>query len=199
MTLGRLRPLSVRLFRPLSAAIARRGVTPRQLTLLSMIAAAAAGVGFALGSDAAVVGAAGLTLFNGLLDMLDGQVARLTDVADARGDFLDHTVDRYADIVVVLGIAAGTGRWRLGALALVGVLMTAHLGTQAQVFVGEREYGGLFTRADRIVVLAAAGLLTPLVATLGPYSPLGWTLVGYAALGNYTAFERVVTVWRSLE
>jgi len=198
MTLGRLRPLSVRLFRPVSAALARRGITPRQLTLLSMAAAAAAGLGFALGSDAAVVAAAGLTLFNGLLDVLDGQIARLTDVADARGDFLDHTVDRYADIVVVLGIAAGADRWTLGALALAGVLMTAHLGTQAQALVGEREYGGLFTRADRIVVLAVAGLITPVVATLGPYSPLGWTLVGYAALGNYTALERVATVWRSL-
>jgi archaetidylinositol phosphate synthase len=64
---------------------------------------------------------------------MDGAVAREMKIQSRRGDFLDHAVDRYADIFIITGIfAGGLVPWQIGVFALTGVLMASYLGTQAQ-------------------------------------------------------------------
>ena len=53
--------------------------------------------------------AAVLVLVSGLFDALDGKVARLTGKTSKRGDFLDHVLDRYADVFMIGAVAAITG------------------------------------------------------------------------------------------
>ncbi|MGA7475890.1 MAG: CDP-alcohol phosphatidyltransferase family protein, partial [Thermoplasmata archaeon] len=70
---------------------------------------------------------------SGLFDVLDGEVARATGKASIRGDFLDHVLDRYADIILVVGIAvSGFVNPVLALFALVSLLLTSYMGTQAQ-------------------------------------------------------------------
>jgi archaetidylinositol phosphate synthase len=96
----------------------------------------------------------------GLFDVLDGEVARRTGRASPRGDFLDHVFDRYADLALVLGLAASSYANPIVALlALASLLLTSYMGTQAQAVGQGRLYAGLLSRADRLVVLALAAFL----------------------------------------
>jgi phosphatidylglycerophosphate synthase len=188
-----------------------RGVSPNLLSLFSLLCAALAGVAFALSSGGSgsinlmLVLAAVFVALNALLDGLDGLVAREMGNASRKGDFLDHVVDRYADLLMIGGIVfGGYAPWQIGLLALVGVLLASYMGTQAQAVGIGRMYGGLLGRADRIVLILGATILTviyPLpLPSSGPvsFSFLGWALVIFALLGHATAIQRFVNTWRQL-
>ena len=58
---------------------------------------------------------------NAFCDAMDGAVARAMKTQSLRGDFLDHAVDRYADIFIITGIfAGGLVPWQIGVFALTG-------------------------------------------------------------------------------
>ncbi len=137
------------------------GVTPNALTIASFLVSALAGIAFYAGGG--VVLGTIMVAFNAVFDALDGgALARdMGGIAGLRGDFLDHVIDRYADIFIITGIFAGGGAapWQIGGVfALTGVLMSSYLGTQAQAVGGVgRVYGGILGRADRLVLIIIAG------------------------------------------
>ena len=152
---------------------------------------------------------------SGLFDVLDGAVARATGRTSARGDFLDHVVDRYADVVIVLGIAvSGYASPVLALLALVSLLLASYMGTQAQAVGQGRLYRGLLTRADRLVVLALATFLEFDWSLPWPWAPsepwsrfhaagIGVTVIDVALLyfviaGQWTAISRAVRTYRAI-
>ncbi|WP_254841330.1 CDP-alcohol phosphatidyltransferase family protein [Natronomonas marina] len=200
MTLDRLRPVAERALDPFVTAADRVGLSPDGVSVLAFGFAVAAGAAYALAGQAVagfgpdplmyLVGAV-FVFLNGWMDLLDGALARRQGTDSKAGDLLDHVIDRYADIVVVAGLAAGTGRYLLGFLAVTGVLMTSYLGTQAQAVGLDRVYGGVVGRADR---LAAIGGVTAVAAVyrepLAGLSLVGWLLVFLAVVGHLTALQR---------
>ena len=115
---------------------------------------------------------AGLILVGGAFDVIDGEVARRTNRASLRGNFLDHVLDRYADMILVIGIAvSGFANPILALLALASLLLTSYMGTQAEAVGQGRLYGGLLTRADRLVLLCLAALLEFLWILPWPWAP----------------------------
>ena len=151
-----------------------------------------------------------LVLVSGFLDALDGKVARLAGKAGKRGDFIDHVFDRYADIFMIGGVVVSS--WcnvYLGILALLGVLMTSYMGTQAQALGIGRMYAGLLGRADRIVLM----FLVPLVQwgyvliTGDKFVDLGWVqfsmfeimMLWFALVGNLTVVQRGIATWKELK
>lgn len=181
---------------PVVVAAARRGVTPNAVTVFSFLVALFAGVSLYTATPVAYASAAALVVFNGFLDVLDGELARRTGNATERGDLLDHTVDRYADAAVVAGAAAGLDAWAVGFFAVSGVVLDADAGTKAQAVTGGRMYGGILTRADisALVVVGAVASSVGLEA-LG-YEPFFVVLVAFAVGGHATALQRAVTVAR---
>ena len=181
---------------PVVIAAARRGVTPNAVTVVSLFVALFAGASLYTATPVAYAFAAALVVFNGFLDVLDGELARRTGNATERGDLLDHTVDRYADAAVVAGAAAGLGAWAVGFFAVSGVILDADAGTKAQAVTGGRMYGGILTRADisALVVVGAVASSVGLEA-LG-YEPFFVVLVAFAVGGHATAVQRAVTVAR---
>lgn len=170
-------------------------VTPNLLSALSFFLALAGGIFYAIGS---VAGGLVCVAANAVFDAVDGALARATGQQGPRGDFLDHAIDRYADIFIITGVfAGGFASWQIGVFALTGVLMSSYLGTQAQAVGVGRYYGGLLGRADRLVLLMAASVLDLVFG--GPIAGmrfLGWTLVLFGILGHFTALQRFVWVWR---
>ncbi len=137
-------------------------------------------------------------LFSAIMDAVDGKVARMRKIASRQGDFLDHTLDRYSDTFILLGIMFSkyATLW-IGVLALSGVYMASYLGTQAQAVGLKRIYGGILGRADRLVIL----IILPLLQFFwwGYYlSVSDWVLVIFAVLGHITALQRFISAWRSL-
>jgi len=118
-----------------------------------------------------------------------------------RGDFLDHAVDRYADIFIITGIfAGGLVPWQIGVFALTGVLMASYLGTQAQAVGVGRYYGGILGRADRLVLILVVGVIGLLLPMhIYGLTWLGWLLVLFGVFGHITAFQRFAYVWAKVE
>jgi archaetidylinositol phosphate synthase len=201
MTLDGLRPLADRVIRPFVAGSKRAGLTPDAVSLLALLAALAAAGSFSLAGDtrpAYLLGAL-LVFCNGLLDLLDGALARELDRSSPAGDLLDHVLDRYADIAVVAGLAAGIGSFTLGFAAVTGVLMTSYLGTQAAAVGLDRVYGGLLGRADRLVLVGLVATVAGFGGwTLGGLTLVGWLLVVFAVVGHLTALQRFYYARRDL-
>ena len=130
MTLDQYRPHVKVYFDPLVRFAIRCRITPNFLTIAALVASAVAGILFFFRLEIWAVLAVALNAF---CDAMDGAVAREMKNQSKRGDFLDHAVDRYADIFIITGIfAGGLVPWPIGVFALTGVLMASYLGTQAQ-------------------------------------------------------------------
>jgi len=189
---------------PFLSVLAKRfsNINPNVLTWISLIFAFIAGLFFYFSSPKLesinyyLFGAALFVFLNGLFDAIDGKVAKLTNKASKRGDFLDHAIDRYADVFIVGGLALSS--WcdtRIGLLAIVGMLLTSYMGTQAQAIGNKRDYSGLLGRADRLVLL----MISPIVQNIllhynfqmpFDFSLLEWVLIYFAVMGNITAVQR---------
>jgi phosphatidylglycerophosphate synthase len=192
------RLIASRLLEPLR----RAGVTPDQLTvaglLLSVLAGAAA--------PWAPIAAGLVLLAAGLLDTLDGSLARVTNQASRAGAFLDSTLDRWAEFCVLFGCWARLARLDLavwgGALVLLAVqgsLMVSYARARAEG-LGHNLRGGIFERAERLLLVALGLLLTPWERLVGlaPGGMLLWTLAILAAGANLTAADRILRGRRTL-
>ncbi len=183
-------------------------MNPDALSWAALLCAIAAGAAIVIGGGLALALAGLLVFLNALLDALDGKVAKATGRASVRGDFLDHVLDRYADVFVLGGVAFSPYcPPTLGFLAMIGVLLTSYMGTQGQAVGLGRHYGGLLGRADRLVILIAAlafqaaadpagGLLLGFGAA--SFTVLGWTIAAVAVLAHFTAVQRAAGMWRRL-
>lgn len=136
---------------------------------------------------------------NGFFDALDGKVAKLTNKVSLKGDYLDHALDRYADVLIVGGLALSA--WirypSIGLLAIVGMLLTSYMGTQAQAVGYKRNYSGLLGRADRLVLLMFAPIIQHILLIFGynliyMFNLLEWVLIYFAIVGNITALQRFI-------
>jgi len=189
---------------------------PNTLTMISLAFAILGGMLFLSAQPWALVLASIMVIMNSLLDAIDGKVARLTGKASKRGDFLDHLVDRYSDLAILVGITLGPWchDW-VGVLAIVGVFMTSYTGTQAQALGQGRNYGGILGRADRMVFLMLFPLFQAVFSFMGyggytmgiPAFPILTTpptytitimeimMIWFAIAGNITALQRAKKAW----
>jgi len=190
------------------------GFSPNTLTWISLIFAFIAGLFFYLSSPEEELSnfylyAVSLFVFlNGFFDAIDGKVAKLTNKTSLKGDFLDHAIDRYADVLILGGLAISS--WVrypiLGLLAIVGMLLTSYMGTQAQAVGCKRNYSGLLGRADRLVLLMIIPLIqhiliiynieTIYISDLLNFNLLEWMLIYFAIIGNLTAIQRFFSTLR---
>ena len=192
------------LARKIAGVIATVGISPNSLSLLSLFSAAIAGLLFAIaglkGLHLLLLFAGILVAVNAILDTFDGVLAREAGIASKKGDFLDHVIDRYADMFILCGIIfGGYVSWEIGLIAIIGILLTSYMGTQAQAVGLGRIYGGMVGRADRLLLIIAATMLTWLYPyhALG-FSFLGWCMLILAVLSNITALQRFFYAWRRL-
>jgi len=205
MTLDQYRDLADRLLGPFVAAADRLGLSPDGVSVVAFGFAVAAGVAFAMATPLWYALGALFVFSNGWLDLVDGALARAQGVESDGGDLLDHVLDRYADIAMLVGLAAGIDAYALGLAAVTGVLMTSYLGTQIQAVGLGRAYGGLVGRADRLAIIgvvAVVAAVAPLVVP-GSVRPLGlslvgWLLVFFALVGHLTALQRFWGAWSDL-
>lgn len=185
-------------------------VNPNMISWAGLLLALLCGVIFYLsaGRDWLLVAGAVMVLVSGYFDALDGKVAKLAGKAGRKGDYLDHVFDRYADVFMIGGVAFSA--WcnpYLGMLALVGVLLTSYMGTQAQAIGAPRLYAGLLGRADRVVLSTLFPLIQFVMMSIGygSFDIMGFNInwleimmLWFAVVGNLTAIQRGIITWRNL-
>ncbi len=182
------------LFNPLTAAIGRSGITPNQLTVMGLLMAVAVAVlvwyGFFV--IAAIVFTVG-----GLMDMLDGAVARLSEKVTPLGAFIDSTFDRLGEGIVLTAIALVYARddnlWVVGAAfaTMIGSFLVSYTRARAEA-LGLDCKVGLMTRAERMVLIGL-GLL------LQRFGVLEVVMYILAVLTAVTVLQRVLHVRRQFQ
>lgn len=181
--------------------LAYQGVTPNMLTgmglLLSILTAIVIAQGFLFAGGL-------LVLFAGIFDMFDGAMARVRNAATTFGAFLDSTLDRYAEGIILLGLlfyamqrpglrdplwpAPHEQTWMIAFIyiAAVGSLLVSYTKARAEG-LGIECKTGLLARPERVVLLA-----------IGLLSQTGiWALALLAIFSHVTAVERIFAVWRT--
>src|ERR1700753_2733791 len=150
---------------PWERALVRWRVTPNELTFASLITACLSGFFFAIGN----FGAGGwIYLLTGILDILDGRIARATGKVTKGGAFFDSVMDRYAEIVVFSGLAIFyRNSWALFVvlLASLGSVMVSYTRARGEA-LGVQVNIGTMQRPERLFYLGVISGLSPIVETL---------------------------------
>jgi CDP-diacylglycerol---glycerol-3-phosphate 3-phosphatidyltransferase len=168
----------------LAALLAPTGIPPNAITWCALVANLWAGILFAAGRFAA---AGGMMVLAGLCDLLDGPVARRQNRVSLFGGFLDSILDRYADLILFLGLLvyfAQVNRFRYAVLAgasMAGAVMVSYARARAESLVPTSEIG-FWERPERLVLLIVGALANRVEVAL-------WIL----AIGpNITVIHRIV-------
>lgn len=168
------------------------------------------GVGFGVAGGALF--AAGWTnpagwavLLGGAMDVLDGRIARARGMADDRGAFLDSTLDRFAEVGALVGLAVlfRSEAWAVAAVAtaLGGSLLVSYARARGES-VGVVCKVGILQRAERLLLVGFGGILDPAVTSVLGWAP-GSLLLGLVVLlavgTTGTAVYRTVWIAGRLE
>ncbi len=180
--------------------LVRLGVQPTFLTFAQLALSLLAGVVYATGG---IFLGGWLMLGCGVLDLLDGGVARRTAQATRRGAFLDSVIDRYAEFFTFCGLGVFFSvSWMLWVVALgfLGSVMVSYVRARAEG-LGIECRGGLMQRGERYVLLGVSSFLSTIFNHLSCQSfhyLLRLGLVLLAVLTNLTALSRVRAVVAAL-
>ncbi len=167
-------------------------VNPNYITAAAFIVSIFAGYFF---FQKWVLLAAMFVFLNGFLDALDGEVAKTFNLTSKFGDFLDHALDRLADVAIFLGIILGGYVSELvGFSTIIVTLLVSYVGTQAQAITGKRLYTGFMGRSDRLALLFLAGIVS-----LFYESAIYYAILIILALSLFTFFQRFYLIFQQLK
>lgn len=178
--------LALRITNPVIGILGKSGIKPDALTF----------TGLAINIGAAYVIATGhfplggiLILVAGLFDLLDGALARFAKKTTKFGAILDSAVDRISEAAIFCGLLVwympGRSEILLIFAVLIGSFLVSYIRARAEG-LGLECKGGLFTRAERVIVLAVGLLVNQVVIAL-------WILVVFVYI---TVVQRLVYLRR---
>jgi len=182
-----------RITEPLKTVLIKSRLKPNTLTWLALaISIIAAGT---IATNHLLIGGF-LVLLSGLFDILDGALARSTNQATRFGALLDSTFDRISDAVLLLGLlvlylmSGDIIEMVLIFLALVSSFLTSYVRARAEG-LGINCPVGLFTRAERVIILALGLLLSQLYEFSIFIALLLMVVLGFVTVG-----QRLIYVWK---
>jgi CDP-diacylglycerol--glycerol-3-phosphate 3-phosphatidyltransferase len=183
-TLGKVVDAIVRLF-------ARSGINPNFLTSIGTVFNGLAAYLFAIAStespDHAFRWAGVTVMFAAIFDLTDGMVARTTGRVTAFGAFFDSVMDRYSDLVLLIGLLVFYGKANrfsyvvLVAVGMIGSVMVSYARARAESIIPSCKVGFL-ERPERVVLIIIGALFNRMEAVL-------WVI---AVLSNLTVIHRVI-------
>jgi len=177
--------------------LADMGVTPNYVTALGVIVACLTSwLYWTWGGDRLrLVAAAATLLLSGLLDAVDGVLARSSGNASMFGGFFDSVADRYSDALAFSGLIMGglCDAW-VGLAALVGSLMVSYCRSRAEAEGVKMAGVGLAERAERMLLLAALSLASYWWL---PAMNIGALVI--AALAHFTVIQRTIYFRKRVE
>ncbi len=187
----RARRVSTRyLEEPLARALTVIGLTPNRVTILGLLISA--GCAYLLSQGMFLAGG-GVLILAGVMDMVDGALARQSGTASPRGALMDSVIDRVAEATVFLGLLVynlepvAAAEIVLINVSLVGSFMVSYLRARGEG-LGVDCRVGVMTRPERVVALAV-GLLIGQVTI---------ALAVIAVLSVFTALHRFWHIHREL-
>ena len=170
------------------------GMNPNSISFTASIIGVIAAIFFMFGHSAT---AGMLLLLSGILDTLDGTVARLGERSSKFGATLDSSLDRYVEMFVFMGITyhfKDSPMFFWSFLAIMGSMMVSYIRARAQS-LGIQELVGFMQRFERFVILSVGAILNPWgVGFFGSEIVLEVSIIILAVGTNYTAYQRLMIV-----
>ena len=177
-------------------------VSPNAITAVSLVMCGITGAAAALGH---LPGAVWLYAFAGILDVLDGRLARLANQQTPAGALFDSVSDRWGELFVFTGYVwfMHDSPWLLAVIAAVGGSMMVSYTRARAEGLGIELSGGMMQRAERIVLVTGGTLLAAWCGgdadTASLVEPiLGVTMLICGAASTATAISRWVVAYREL-
>ena len=189
------------LIAPLTRISLALGLSPFFYNAAVVAFGLAAGVFYAYGH---LPTAGWMVLLSGLADVMDGEVARKRGIADARGAFIDSTLDRFSEFFAFVGMAyfyRGEPAVLLVVTALGGSLLVSYTRARGES-VGVLCKLGVMQRAERMLLMWAGSIFDPwLSQTLGwPQGRILEWIVGIIAVGTVaTSVYRTAWIAKALK
>ncbi len=175
-------------------------LTPNAISMVGLVGNLVAAV---LVVEGAFVWAGIAFIVGSVMDTLDGRYSRMSGKGTLFGAFLDSTLDRIEEGLVLTAIAwhfADSGDSVAAAACVytvLGSLMVSYTRARAEA-LGVQCTVGIATRPVRVVILSI-GLLFAQGLWLGDFSLLAPAVYLMAALTTITVFQRVWHVRRALK
>jgi len=180
---------------PLARLLAKTRLTPNQMTWTAFSIALLSFISFIFGQN--IIGGL-LVQLSSIADGIDGSLARLKGMTSIFGSFLDSMLDRYADILIVLGLTLWSlfhenypGIWLAGFLAIAGTICISY--TRARI---DSEHRHLFDKG--LKSLASRDIRLFLIMLGGISGQAYFCLIVIAALTNLVVFYRLICIYRCL-
>ena len=147
--------------------LAGTGITPNQISMLGMVAAALAGLSFFAAGCCDGAGRVVLLLLGAvftqmrlLCNLFDGMVAIEAGKKSPDGGFWNEFPDRISDALILMGLALGAGLPALGWAAVAAAFLTAYL-RELGVNCGlSADFSGPMAKQHRMAVVTGAAILT---------------------------------------
>jgi len=160
------------LFNPFIKLLIKIGVTPNMVTVMGLLLNMLAAGIFVYGAENAdrndhsfVVWAGLAILIGGLMDMIDGRMARIGNMESDYGALFDSVLDRYSEMIMFLGICYYliAHDFFLSSLfafiALIGSVMVSYTRARAEGLGADAAVGAM-QRPERILIISITALLT---------------------------------------
>jgi CDP-diacylglycerol---glycerol-3-phosphate 3-phosphatidyltransferase len=183
------RNLASRITNPVVGILSKIGITPNALTFINLALSIVAA--YIIATNHLILGGV-LVLVSGLFDLLDGALARFTKQTTKFGAILDSTVDRISEAAILCGLLI----WYVpqeGASLKIVLIFVVLIGSFLVSYIRARAEGlgwqcqvGLFTRAERVIVLAIGLLINQIFIAL-------CVLVVFVFI---TIVQRLVYLWK---
>lgn len=193
------RPITVRgagWARALARSLAGMGVTPNQISVLSIVFAAVGA--WALYAGGWYLIAAALCIQGRLLcNLFDGMVAVEHNKATALGPVYNEFPDRIADSLLLVAAGYAAANPELGWLAALAAALTAYVRVYGASCGLKHDFRGPMAKQHRMAVLTIACIATPLL----PFGvqPLLIAMCVIAALSLVTCVTRTLALCRQLQ
>lgn len=163
-------------------------IHPNVLTFIGLVINAGAAVLLASGRFLA----AGIVIIvAGLFDMVDGRVARETKQVTLFGGFFDSVVDRYSDLVLLMGLLVYYASINrnfyvvLTAVVMTGSVMVSYTRARAECVIPKCKVG-FMERPERTVLMILGALFNRM-------APVLWVI---AIIANITVIHRMLHTWQ---
>ena len=144
----------------IGSGFAATGLPPNFWTGIGIAFALASAIAYGLNIEFALIIGGVLLLVSGFFDIVDGQVARVTNKTSKKGAFLDSIFDKIAEVLIFLGILiGGFAEPYLVLLAITLSLLVSYARARAESLGIKLQGIGIGERAERLLVIAIIGMI----------------------------------------
>ena len=205
------RPLKVRgseWAKALARLIAKKNITPNQISLMSVAFSAAALFFFYFSRYAplSLLFAAAAIQLRALCNLFDGMVAVEHGKKTKSGEVFNDVPDRFSDLLTIVGVGLALPHlqfaWTLAWFAVAMAIMTAYVRVLGASLLGEHDFIGPMAKQHRFFVITVAAIVDYVNGSLFffPHGGALYLALWILALGStFTVFRRLHRIVKKLE